>query len=80
MASLLGGGYFLFSSTDNLTGQRDQAKQLLTIFYILVSGIGFGGGYATILALPFLFAGFSLVARYLSILTMTRDFYVWGFS
>ena len=37
MASLLGGGYFLFSSTDNLTGQRDQAKQLLTIFYILVS-------------------------------------------
>ena len=64
--ALLGGGYFLFSATDYLTGQRDQAKQLLTIFYILVSGIGFGGGYATIVALPFLFAGFSLVARYLS--------------
>ena len=64
--ALLGGGYFLFSATDYLTGQRDQAKQLLTIFYILVSGLGFGGGYATILALPFLFAGFSLVARYLS--------------
>ena len=64
--ALLGGGYFLFSSTDYLTGQREQAKQLLTIFYILVSGLGFGGGYATILALPFLFAGFSLVARYLS--------------
>ena len=64
--ALLGGGYFLFSATDYLTGQRDQAKQLLTIFYTLVSGLGFGGGYATILALPFLFAGFSLVARYLS--------------
>ena len=64
--ALLGGGYFLFSATDYLTGQRDQAKQLLTIFYILVSGLGFGGGYATILALPFLFAGFSLVAGYLS--------------
>ena len=64
--ALLGGGYFLFSSTEYLTGQREQAKQLLTIFYILVSGLGFGGGYATILALPFLFAGFSLVARYLS--------------
>ena len=64
--AFLGGGYFLFSATDYLTGQRDQAKQLLTIFYILVSGLGFGGGYATILALPFLFAGFSLVARYLS--------------
>ena len=64
--ALLGGGYFLFSATDYLTGQRDQAKQLLTIFYILVSGLGFGGGYATIVALPFLFAGFSLVARYLS--------------
>ena len=64
--ALLGGGYFLFSATDYLTGQRDQAKQLLTIFYLLVSGLGFGGGYATILALPFLFAGFSLVAHYLS--------------
>lgn len=64
--ALLGGGYFLFSATDYLTGQRDQAKQLLIIFYILVSGLGFGGGYATILALPFLLAGFSLVARYLS--------------
>ena len=64
--AFLGGGYFLFSATDYLTGQRDQAKQFLTIFYILVSGLGFGGGYATILALPFLFAGFSLVARYLS--------------
>ena len=64
--ALLGGGYFLFSATDYLTGQRDQAKQLLTIFYLLVSGLGFGGGYATIVALPFLFAGFSLVARYLS--------------
>ena len=64
--ALLGGGYFLFSATDYLTGQRDQAKQLLTIFYLLVSGLGFGGGYATILALPFLLAGFSLVARYLS--------------
>ena len=56
--AFLGGSYFLFSATDYLTGQRDQAKQLLTIFYILVSGIGFGGGYATILALPFLFAGY----------------------
>ena len=64
--AFLGGGYFLFSATDYLTGQRDQAKQFLTIFYILVSGLGFGGGYATILALPFLFAGFSLVAGYLS--------------
>ena len=64
--ALLGGGYFLFSSTENLTGQREQAKQLLTIFYILVSGLGFGGGYATILALPFLFAGFSFIAAYLS--------------
>ena len=41
--ALLGGGYFLFSSTDYLTGQGEQAKQLLTIFYILVSGLGFGG-------------------------------------
>ena len=64
--AFLGGGYFLFYSTEYLTGQREQAKQLLTIFYILVSGLGFGGGYATILAMPFLFAGFSFIAAYLS--------------
>ena len=66
MASPLRRRLFPLSSTDYLTGQREQAKQLLTIFYILVSGLGFGGGYATILALPFLFAGFSFIAAYLS--------------
>lgn len=33
---------------------------------MLVTGLAFGGGYATLLALPFLFAAFSLVAAYLS--------------
>ena len=77
--ALLGGGYFLFSSTDYLTGQREQAKQLLTIFYILVSGLGFGGGYATILALPFLFAGFSFIAAYLSNPNHDKGFLRLGF-
>lgn len=64
--ALLGGGYFLYRSADYLTGESEQAKQLLRIFYLLVSGLGFGGGYASILAIPFLFAAFSLVVKYFS--------------
>ena len=64
--AFLGSGYFLYRSTSHLTGASEQAKQLLIIFYILVSGLGFGGGYASILAMPFLFAGFYLIANYLS--------------
>ena len=64
--ALLVSGYFLYRSTDYLTGQNKQADQLLTIFYLLVSGLGFGGGYANILALPFLLGGFLLIANYLS--------------
>ena len=64
--ALVAGGFFLFRSADTLTEQGDQAGQLVTIFYMLVTGLAFGGGYATLLALPFLFAAFSLVAAYLS--------------
>ncbi|HGR7936132.1 TPA: damage-inducible protein CinA [Streptococcus pneumoniae] len=64
--ALVAGGFFLFRSADTLTEQGDQAGHLVTIFYMLVTGLAFGGGYATLLALPFLFAAFSLVAAYLS--------------
>lgn len=64
--ALVAGGFFLFRSADILTEQGDQAGQVVTIFYMLVTGLAFGGGYATLLALPFLFAAFSLVAAYLS--------------
>ena len=64
--ALVAGGFFLFQSADTLTEQGDQAGQVVTIFYMLVTGLAFGGGYATLLALPFLFAAFSLVAAYLS--------------
>ncbi|SNL52988.1 competence-induced protein Ccs4 [Streptococcus pneumoniae] len=60
--ALVAGGFFLFRSADTLTEQGDQAGHLVTIFYMLVTGLAFGGGYATLLALPFLFAAFSLVA------------------
>ena len=62
--ALFGAGIFLFKSTDILTGKGEQAKQLLGIFYLLVAGLSFGGGYATILALPFLFYALNLVTTY----------------
>ena len=63
--ALFGAGIFLFKSANTLTGQRGQARQLLAIFYLLVASLGFGGSYAVVVALPFLFYSFSLVADYL---------------
>lgn len=64
--ALVGAGFFLFRSAYNLTEQNQQSQQVLTIFYILASALSFGGGYATILALPFLFYALSLVTAYFS--------------
>ena len=63
--ALFGAGVFLFKSADTLTGQGEQARQLLLVFYLLVASLGFGGSYAVIIAMPFLFYAFSLVADYL---------------
>ena len=62
--ALIGAGFFLFHSAYNLTGQNKQSQQVLTVFYILASALSFGGGYATILALPFLFYALSLAIAY----------------
>ena len=62
--ALVGAGIFLFRSTYTLTEENKQSQQVLTIFYLLAGGLSFGGGYATILALPFLFYALSLVTRY----------------
>ena len=78
VCTLVAGGFFLFRSANTLTEQGDQAGQVVTIFYMQVTGLAFGGGYATLLALPFLFAAFSLVATYLAIQAMTRDLYGLG--
>lgn len=64
--ALVGAGFFLFHSAYNLTEQNKQSQQVLTVFYVLASALSFGGGYATILALPFLFYALSLVTSYLS--------------
>ena len=63
--ALVGAGIFLFRSTYTLTEENKQSQQVLTIFYLLAGGLSFGGGYATILALQFLFYALSLVTRYL---------------
>ncbi len=63
--ALFGAGVFLFKSADALTGRGEQARQLLLVFYLFVGSLGFGGSYAVVVALPFLFYSFSLVADYL---------------
>ena len=64
--ALLGAGVFLFRSGYALTEQNDQSTQALTVFYLLAGALSFGGGYATILALPFLFYSLDLVTHYLA--------------
>jgi len=64
--ALVGAGFFLFHSAYNLTEQNKQSQQVLTVFYILTAAFSFGGGYATILALPFLFYALSIVTAYLA--------------
>ena len=60
----VGAGIFLFRSTYDLTKEDEQSRQVLTIFYLLAGGLSFGGGYATVLALPFLFYALNLVTTY----------------
>ena len=64
--ALFGAGVFLFKSADALTSQAEEAKKLVFVFYLLVAGLAFGGGYALLLALPFLFYALSVVTNYLA--------------
>ena len=77
---MFGAGIFLFKSANTLTGQRGQARQLLAIFYLLVASLGFGGSYAVIVAMPFLFYAFSLVADYLKNPINDKGFLLVGMS
>ena len=78
--ALVGAGFFLFRSAYNLTEQNKQSQQVLTVFYVLASALSFGGGYATILALPFLFYALSLVTAYLVEPSHDRGFIRIGIS
>lgn len=78
--ALVGAGIFLFRSTYTLTEENKQSQQVLTIFYFLTGGLSFGGGYATILALPFLFYVLSLVTRYLVEYNHDKGFVCIGMS
>ena len=72
--ALVGAGFFLFRSAYNLTEQNKQSQQILTVFYVLASALSFGGGYAAILALPFLFYSLSLVTAYLAEPSLDKGF------
>ena len=64
--ALFGAGVFLFKAADTLVGQEKEAKRVVFILYLLVAGLAFGGGYALLLALPFLFYSLSIVTNYLA--------------
>ena len=78
--ALVGAGIFLFRSTYTLTEENKQSQQVLTIFYLLAGGLSFGGGYATILALPFLFYALNLVTTYFAEFNHDKGFLRIGMS
>lgn len=78
--ALVASGVFLFHIAFKLTGQNKQSQQLIPVFYFLTSGLCFGGGYAAIVALPFLFYALSLGATYLSAPTSDKGFIRMGMS
>lgn len=78
--ALMASGVLLFHIAFKLTGQNKQSQQLVPVFYFLTSGLCFGGGYATIVALPFLFYALRLVATYLSAPTNDKGFIKMGMS
>ena len=78
--ALVGAGIFLFRSTYDLTKEDEQSRQVLTIFYLLAGGLSFGGGYATILALPFLFYALNLVTTYFAEFNHDKGFLRIGMS
>lgn len=78
--ALFGAGIFLFKAADTLTDQSEQAKQVVFVFYLLVAGLGFGGGYALFLALPFLFYSLHIVTQYLSYPDSDKGFLRLGMS
>lgn len=64
--ALFGAGVFLFKVADTLVDQENEAKRVVFILYLLVAGLAFGGGYALLLALPFLFYSLNVVTNYLA--------------
>lgn len=78
--ALFGAGVFLFKSADALTGQAEEAKKLVFVFYLLVAGLAFGGGYALLVALPFLFYSLSVVTNYLAYPNEDKGFVRVGMS
>jgi len=78
--ALFGAGIFLFKAAETLTDQSEQARQVVFVFYLLVAGLGFGGGYALFLVLPFLFYSLHIVTQYLSYPDSDKGFLRLGMS
>ncbi len=76
--ALFGHRCFLLNLQMFLTSQAEEAKKAGVVFCLLVAGLAFGGGYALLLALPFLFYALSVVTNYLAFPKVTKDLYSGG--
>lgn len=64
--ALLFSGLQVYQLTYRLSGQASFSSQLVNLFYLFVLVLGFGGLYAGIFVLPFLFWSLNHLVRYLA--------------
>lgn len=71
-------GIFLHKALLRLDLKTGLASQLVWLFYLLVLGLGFGGLYATLYVLPFIFWSLWFLVRYLQDAVKDERFILYG--
>ena len=71
-------GNYLFQFVYQLTRKKELAQQLLSLFYLFVLTVGFGGLYASIFVLPFTMWGLNFLARYMNGQISDNGFILFG--
>ena len=73
-------GVYLYKIITYLTGRRDAAVGLVSIFYLLNYGLGFGGLYPIQWAMPFIFLSVWYLVKYFDDATTDEAFVIYGFT
>ena len=71
-------GNYLFQFVYQLTRKKELAQQLLSLFYLFVLTVGFGGLYASIFVLPFTMWSLNFLARYMNGQISDNGFILFG--
>ena len=71
-------GIYLYKTLAAITRKSELARSLLSLFYLLVLTLGFGGLYASIFAFPFIFGSLYFLVKYIQDTASDEAFLVFG--